>query len=81
MPKTLFCSAIWQHETAVFCKFAAKNVMRHGVLVVKFGIIRRKNVKIRCRNGEIIASYAEIPYCFRAFVVLFLRKFGSMTAV
>ena len=55
---------------------------------MKFGVIRPENVEIRCRNGEIryrnaeiVASYAEIPYCFRAFVVRFLRKLVASTAV
>lgn len=55
--------------------------MRHGVFVVKFGVIRPENVEIRCRNAEIIAGYTEIPYCFSAFVVRFLRKFCAVAAV
>lgn len=62
--------------------------MLHGVFVMKFGVIRPENVEIRYRNAEIryrnaeiIASYAEIPYCFRAFVVRFLRKLVAITAV
>ena len=57
-----------------FCCQGGENVIRRGVFVVKFGVIRPKNVEILCRNAEITASYAEIPYCFRAFVVRFQAK-------
>lgn len=63
-------------------------MVRCGVFVVKFDVIRRRNVEIsclsgeiRCRNAEIRVDYTEIRGCFHALVVRFRRKHCEETVV